>query len=216
MGVYDIDDNTTDLIWLVKLTLTPCYNTPRSPLMLPGFHGHRGEQASWVLATELWAHEVMGAGIRSDQSYSALCVEVRAAVCLPVLRWDRPEPSPDRLWAHFLCSVRKGIHVREINELNDLLYTSKDKHEFQPKWLLTSKMIWQRVNFLLFSENGGSSKCPLDNVPIKPEEVRLYKNLKCIFICTYHESSLIFHYILLNSNSNACRFFKTTAVKGNC
>ncbi len=32
---YDIDDMTTALFWLVKLTvfqLTPCYSTPRSPL----------------------------------------------------------------------------------------------------------------------------------------------------------------------------------------
>lgn len=75
----------------------------------------------------------MGAGIRSDQSHSALRVEVRATVRVPVLRWDRPEPSPDGLWAHFLCSVRKGIHVRKINRLlYNLLYNSKDKHDFEP------------------------------------------------------------------------------------
>ncbi len=78
----------------------------------------------------------MGAGIHSDQSHAALRVAVRAAVYLPVLRRDRPEPSPDGLWAHLLRSVREGLHVRKThspNQLNSVLHISKDKCNFQLK-----------------------------------------------------------------------------------
>jgi len=65
------------------------------------------------------------------------------------------------------------------------LYISTDKHDFE----LTFG-IWQCVNFLPCSENGGSSKCPLDSSPIKPEEVRWYNLFQKVCICTYHERSL--------------------------
>lgn len=103
------------------------------PVISAGFHGRREERVSRLVPAELRAHEVMGAGSHSDQSHAALRVALRAAVHLPVLRRDRPEPSPDGLRAHLLRSVREGVHVRTIHslhKLNNLLYINKDKHNF--------------------------------------------------------------------------------------